>query len=336
MQRVRLADIPWDHWHSPAGTFEGFGQQVSLALGAVANAPLHRGGHPFDLEHGRLRPGKAPCPHHTHGAQWELYFITAGSGTVRYGHHRRPITAGEVVMHPPGEAHQLINTGDTDLHFLLVADNPSADWAFYPDSNKWNIAGHGTFHRHPTGYYVDEEPDAPTTPDRVTAPPVGPDEPLARFVRVADLTPVVQASPRGRFGSECFDISLALGGVRNQDATHGGHPFDVQIRRVAPGKTICPYHAHSAQSELFLVRSGRAAIRTADGVHLVEAGEAVFHPPGTAHQTSNPGPDPLELLIITDNPPFDSFVYPDSNKHGSRALGTWYRLTEVDYFDGEE
>src|SRR5690606_12756006 len=96
------------------------------------------------------------------------------------------------------------------------------------------------------------------------------------------------------------------------------------------GKIICPYHAHSAQSELFVVLSGAAEIRTEAGWQTVSAGEAVFHPPGAAHQTRNSGPDELLLLIITDNPPQDSFVYPDSAKHGSRALGTWYRLTEVD------
>lgn len=336
MQRVRLADLPWDHWESPAGTFEGFGQQVSLALGAVPGAPLHRGGHPFDLEHGRLPPGKAGCPFHTHGAQWELFIITAGTGSVRYGRHRREVSVGDAVMHPPGEAHQLINTGDTDLHYLLVADNPTSEWCYYPDSDKWGISGHGIFTRQPTGYFVGEEAGAPTAPERVTAPPVGPDEPSSRFVRLDDLAWDRRASPGGRYESFCRDVSLALGAVRNQDVAHGGHPFDLQYRRLLPGKTICPYHSHSAQSELFLVLAGRAAIRTAAGVSLVEAGEAVFHPPGTTHQTSNPGPDELLLLIITDNPPFDSFVYPDSDKHGSRALGIAYRITPVDYFDGEE
>ena len=336
MQRIRISDLPWDHWHSPNFTFEGFGQQVSIGLGAVPGAPLHRGGHPFDLEHGRLPPGKAPCPHHTHSAQWELYLITAGNGTVRYGRHRRDVSAGDAVMHPPGEAHQLINTGDTDLHYLLIADNPLTEWCYYPDSDKWGIPGHGTFTRQPTGYYVGEEEGAPTAPHRITPPPIGPEEPLARFVRIAEIDTYTQASPRGRFGSVCTDISLALGAVKNKDVAHGGHPFDVQIRRVPTGKSICPLHSHSAQWELFIIQSGTATIRSGDETHLVEAGEAVLHPPGTPHQTTNNGIEDLVVLIITDNPPFDSFTYPDSNKHGSRALGTWYRINQVDYFDGEE
>jgi hypothetical protein len=32
----------------------------------------------------------------------------------------------------------------------------------------------------------------------------------------------------------------------------------------------------------------------------------------------------------------DVFHYPDSGKYGVRPLGKYFRLTEVDYFDGEE
>ena len=42
-------------------------------------------------------------------------------------------------MHPPGEAHQLINTGRKPLVFYIVADNPPLDVWNYPDSNKWGI-----------------------------------------------------------------------------------------------------------------------------------------------------------------------------------------------------
>ena len=41
------------------------------------------------------------------------------------------------MVFPPGEAHQLINTGSEDLVYYVIADNPQADVVFYPDSNKW-------------------------------------------------------------------------------------------------------------------------------------------------------------------------------------------------------
>lgn len=40
---------------------------------------------------------------------------------------------------PPGEPHQLINSGATDLVVLLVADNPPNVFWHYPDSNKYGL-----------------------------------------------------------------------------------------------------------------------------------------------------------------------------------------------------
>lgn len=335
MQHIRLADIPWDEWSSPGDTFHGFGQQVSIALGAKPNAPLHAGGHPFDLEIGRLPPGKAGCPFHSHAAQWEFYYVTAGHGTARFADQRREVRAGDAFMHPPGEAHQLINTGDEDLVYWLVADNPPVDYCYYPDSDKWGIMGRGIFRRQDVDYWVGEEPDAPDSPSPRPAP-TPPPEPLARFVRVDDMPWQERFSPAGRYGSHFRDVSLAVGGRRNLDVTRGGHPFDVQIRRIPAGKAICPYHSHSVQWELFLFTAGRATVRHGAETHDVVAGEAVLQPPGTAHQTHNPGPDDLEVVIITDNPPDECFYYPDSDKHGARSLGKLFRLNEVDYFAGEE
>ncbi len=45
--------------------------------------------------------------------------------------------AGDVVLHPPGEAHQFTNTGSDDVLYYLIADNPPADYWHYPDSGKW-------------------------------------------------------------------------------------------------------------------------------------------------------------------------------------------------------
>ncbi|WP_221030592.1 cupin domain-containing protein [Actomonas aquatica] len=336
MKRVTLADLPWDHWVSPAATFEGFGQQVSCALGAADEAPAHLGGHPFDLEHGKLPPGKSGCPFHTHGAQWELFVILSGEGTVRHGAQRTAVRAGHVILHPPGEAHQLINTGATDLTYFLVADNPPTEWCYYPDSDKWGIANLGTFTRELTGYYVGEEEGAPTEPTRRPPPPVAPEPPLTRILHLDDIPWQERTSPQGKFGAAVRLVSMALGCPPNQNANHGGHPFDLTYIRVPAGKAICPYHQHSRQSEMFIVLEGRATIRTADGSTDVPAGDIVFHPPGTAHQTSNTSDDDLLLLVIANNPSGDTFYYPDSDKHGARALGKFYRITEVNYFDGEE
>ena len=143
-------------------------------------------------------------------------------------------------------------------------------------------------------------------------------------------------SPAYKFHSFCRNVSLALGGLRNTGLAGGGHPFDVQIRRVPPGAAICPLHAHLAQSELFVVRAGSGTVRLSEGSHPVETGDFFYHPPGEAHQLINSGSVELEVLIIADNPALDACFYPDSNKWGLRPPGKFFRMQECDYLDGEE
>jgi uncharacterized cupin superfamily protein len=155
-------------------------------------------------------------------------------------------------------------------------------------------------------------------------------------INLRDVPEVELRSPTGKFASFCRNISLALGGSRNVGAWGGGHPFDLQVRRIPPGAAICPYHAHVVQWELFVVRRGVGSVRVNAESRTVRAGDCFLHPPGEAHQLSNPGPDDLEVLIIADNPQLDAFWYPDSQKWGLRTPNVFFRMTPVDYFDGED
>lgn len=75
---------------------------------------------------------------HYHRTAEELYFFTAGSGRMTLGDEERAVTAGDCVVIPPGQVHQLVNTGDGPLVLLcccapayshedtvLVEDQPS-------------------------------------------------------------------------------------------------------------------------------------------------------------------------------------------------------------------
>src|SRR5688500_11019908 len=115
-----------------------------------------------------------------------------------------------------------------------------------------------------------------------------------------------QRSPVGKFHSCYKNISLALGGMRNGGTWCGGHPFDLQIRRIPPGAALCPFHLHLAQWELFVVQAGAGTVRTSEGMHAVSTGDVFIHPPGEPHQLINSGTDDLEVLIIADNPPLDA------------------------------
>jgi uncharacterized cupin superfamily protein len=107
-------------------------------------------------------------------------------------------------------------------------------------------------------------------------------------VRIADLPWEERKSPGGKYHSFFKDISLALGGIRDTGPWGGGHPFDLQLRRVPPGAAVGPLHAHTVQWELFVVLGGTATVRIDNETHPVKAGDAFLQPPGTAHQILKP------------------------------------------------
>lgn len=337
MKIVRLDALDWADWRSPGGKFHGRGRQVSAALGARPNANLADGGHPFDLEYGRLAPGKSGCPFHSHSSQWELYVIAAGEGVMRTGAERRAVRAGDAVLCPPGDAHELRNTGTADLDYFLVADNPAVDVWRYPDSKKWGFRpGGGIFLPTPVDYHHGEDDDPSLPPP---APPKGPDTSLpslARFVTIDAIPETEQRSPKGTYRSFARDISLALGGVRDTGVWGGGHPFDLQHRRVPPGAAVCPLHAHGVQWELFVALAGAATVQSGPDKHAVKAGDVFLQTPGTAHQIVNTGAEDFRFYVIADNHPADHTFYPNSGKWMLKPGRKIFRMTETDYFDGEE
>ncbi|HEY3757399.1 MAG TPA: cupin domain-containing protein [Opitutaceae bacterium] len=158
-----------------------------------------------------------------------------------------------------------------------------------------------------------------------------------KTVQIEQLPWVEQKSPKEKYRSFAKNISWELGGQRDVGLWGGGHPFDLQMRRVPPGAAICPFHQHQAQWELFVVVSGRATVRVNDGAHEVGAGEAFMQAPGTAHQIQNTGAEDFVFYVIADNPQYDSCYYPDSKKWILKPSRLCFRAeSAVGYFDGEE
>jgi uncharacterized cupin superfamily protein len=88
-------------------------------------------------------PGKCAFPAHNHYGNEEMFFVLEGTGEVRIGEQRHPIRAGDVIACPPGgpeTAHQIRNTGTTDLKYLAVSTNHTPDFVQYPDSGKTGAA----------------------------------------------------------------------------------------------------------------------------------------------------------------------------------------------------
>ena len=90
-----------------------------------------------------IPPGFAAFPFHNHRNNEEMFFVLSGTGEVRIGSERHPLRAGDFVACPPGDqstAHQIINTGTTDLRFLAVSTNLNPEICEYPDSAKFSVS----------------------------------------------------------------------------------------------------------------------------------------------------------------------------------------------------
>jgi uncharacterized cupin superfamily protein len=341
VNRVHVPDLPWAEQHSPSKKFSSSFRNLSLALGGVRNVGTWGGGHPFDLQIRRLPAGAAVCPFHLHLTQWEMFVVLAGNGTVRTTEARTEIKTGDVFFHPPGTPHQLTNTGATELEVLIITDNPLLDGCYYPDSDKWALRPPMKVFRMTEADYFDGEDAAAAKPDDYKPAPTPPPPPAAPFAQ-RKLHPNALvweefASPKKKFRGWSKELSIALGAKRNTPTGLGGHPFDLELQKLAPGETGCPFHSHAAQWELYFLLSGTATVRANQETHTLRAGDVVLHPPGEAHQIRNASAaDDLLFYVVADNPPVDYWHYPDSGKWGLREPRKFFRITELDYYDGEE
>jgi len=162
---------------------------------------------------------------------------------------------------------------------------------------------------------------------------------MMRKVNLKDVEEQVRQSPKGKFGRRSKNISVALGRDPESLDLTKRHPFDLALVSIPKGKSLCPYHSHSSESELYLVVSGRGSIRDRDGSTIVTVGDAFCFGPGEAHQLTNAGDEDFVYYVIADNPRGDSCHYPDSGKFAVWKEGmdeVIVKGTDADYFDGEE
>jgi uncharacterized cupin superfamily protein len=116
-----------------------------------------------------------------------------------------------------------------------------------------------------------------------------------------------------------------------------GGRLGVSINRVPPGRSMCPFHSHQREDEVFYVLSGRGLLRYGDAVREIGAGDCVSCPAGSgnAHQLGNPFGEDLVYLGIGPNDPHEVCLYPDSGKVMVRSLKTVGILKKADYYAGE-
>jgi len=123
---INLDDLPL-HWLKSGSRFEVGVSGVDKPLGLDGlGATLHV-----------VPAGKIAWPFHRHHGQDELFLILAGSGEVRMGDERLPVRAGDLIGAPAGgDAHQIINSSDSELRYFAFSNRTRAEVIEYPDSGK--------------------------------------------------------------------------------------------------------------------------------------------------------------------------------------------------------
>lgn len=86
--------------------------------------------------------GKSAFPRHNHRVNEEMFLILEGQGELRYGEKTYTLKAGDIIACPAGgneRAHQILNTGDSEMRYLAVSTRLSPEIVEYPDSGKFGI-----------------------------------------------------------------------------------------------------------------------------------------------------------------------------------------------------
>jgi uncharacterized cupin superfamily protein len=136
-----------------------------------------------------------------------------------------------------------------------------------------------------------------------------------------------------KFGSRFKHLTEAVMGKERQ--WHVG----VAIEELPPGKQSCPFHFHMLEEEHLLVLEGECTLRLGEERLRFKAGDYAVFPAGvkTGHCLVNETERPCRYIVIGENNPNESCVYPDSNKVSNRWLGERYdRSAQKDYYAGEE
>lgn len=159
-----------------------------------------------------------------------------------------------------------------------------------------------------------------------------------RKVNISDIPEKERRSPSRKFHAYFKEISVALGRDPQSAERLKQHPFDLAFYRLPPRASRCPFHVHSAEWELYVILSGRAAVRDQHGLTEATAGDSFIFAPGEAHEIRNAGDEDLTYYCIANNTVGECCYYPDSDKwwvddgSGTKIV----KGNAVDYFVGED
>jgi mannose-6-phosphate isomerase-like protein (cupin superfamily) len=235
----------------------------------------------FALSTQTVLPGDGCGTHVLHQTQTG-YFVLAGVLTFTLGRRHLIVPAGGFLNVAPGTAQCMTNAGSQPAELLTVSGPARLD----------------EFHFR-AGTPLREDEPLPA------ADVAAVDESQRRLaqeygVELAPPEAARNAEPKLRLTLPGEGRLLAVAGdlyrsLATSDDTGGRFTlFQVQV---SPGNGP-PWHAHSREDELFLVRSGRVTFQIDAASRVVEAGGVVHLPCGVRHRFVNETDDVAELLMI--------------------------------------
>jgi uncharacterized cupin superfamily protein len=91
-----------------------------------------------------------------------MYLVVSGTGSVRHKDGKTEVVANDAFIFGPNEPHQITNSGENDLTYYVIADNPIGESGYYPDGGKWKVnktsaADRVVIKGHETDYFDGEE-----------------------------------------------------------------------------------------------------------------------------------------------------------------------------------
>ena len=126
----------------------------------------------------------------------------------------------------------------------------------------------------------------------------------------------------------------------------GARKLGYNLTELPPGKSQCPFHAHRAEEEMFLILEGEGELRYGPNRYKTRSHDVIACPTGghaTAQQIINTGSTTLRYLPLSNVSEIEICEYPDSDKTGVHAdepsgagLHKMFRSeATVDYYDRE-
>lgn len=128
---INVADVPLRD-NGDGGKFEAKMRSFARMIGSTGIGVMYV----------VVPPGKRAFPYHVHHVLHEMFVILEGTGEYRFGDQTYPVKAGDVCAAPAGGpefAHQLINTGATELKYLGISTQANTEVVEYPDSGKFAV-----------------------------------------------------------------------------------------------------------------------------------------------------------------------------------------------------